>query len=95
LFDYTISDGEYITFLRHKADLHPEMDKYTDKTNKKIRQVTFRILEEAGFIDDTKNKTIQPQLMDQKTINAIASDDSSWLKLFLISDLDIINLTKN
>jgi len=95
LFDYNLSEGDYITFFRNKTELHPEMDNYTENTIQKIRNVSFRILEEAGIIDDVKNKAIQPQLMDQKTRTAIATDNPNYLKLFLMSDLDILNLTKN
>jgi hypothetical protein len=70
------------------------MDNLTEITQNKIRQVTFKILEQAGIIDDVKSKTIQPQLLEQNVIRAIAEDDKEWLKIFLMSDLDIENLNK-
>jgi hypothetical protein len=91
VFDYEITEGEYITFFRRKSDVHPEMDDLTDITQNKVRQVTFKILEQAGMIDNIKTKNIQPQLLDSQLIKAIISDDSQWLKVFLMSDLDIEN----
>ncbi|WP_163710185.1 DUF1819 family protein [Mangrovibacterium lignilyticum] len=92
LYDYELSEGEYISFFRRKAELHPEMENLTETTKKKIKQVTFKMLEQAGIIDDVKSKMIQPQLLEEKVIQAIAEDNKEWLKVLLMSDLDIENL---
>ncbi len=94
VFDNEITEGDYISFFRRKTDLHPEMDELTEITQKKIQQVTFKILEQAGIIDNVKTKIIQPQLLDKQIIDVIISDDADWLKVFLISDMDIVNLTQ-
>ncbi|MGQ1787981.1 DUF1819 family protein [Saccharicrinis sp. GN24d3] len=93
IFDYDLTDGEYISFYRTKAELHPEMDALTASTQKKIKQVTMKILEQVGLIDNVRNKRIQPQLLDSKLIEVIAKDDKEWLKVFLLSDDDIANWT--
>lgn len=92
VYDYQITEGDYLIFYRRKAELHPEMEKLTEITQNKIRQVTFKILEQAGILDDVKNKIIQPPLLEQNIINAIADEDKEWLKIFLMSDIDIENL---
>lgn len=92
LFDYEISEGEFITFLRHKTEIHPELETLTEKTIYKIKQVTFKILEQAGIIDNIKNKIIQPQLIEKDVFKAIARDNKEWLKVVLLSDLDIKNI---
>tara|TARA_B100000795_G_C22738904_1_gene414468 strand:+ start:338 stop:940 length:603 start_codon:yes stop_codon:yes gene_type:complete len=92
VFDYEISEGEYISFCRRKSDFHSEMDSLTELSQSKIKQVTFKILEQAGIIDDVKSKNIQPQLMDNNLIVAIVMDDKQWLKVFLMSDMDIKNI---
>ena len=50
IYDYQITDGEYLGFYRRKSDLYPEMISLTDSTQYKVRQVTFKILEEAEII---------------------------------------------
>ncbi len=92
LFDYEFNDGEYLSFYRRKIDLHPEMEELTEATQKKIRQVSYKILEQAGIIEDVKSKVFHPQLLDNAVSDAIVSDDPNWLKIFLISDLDINTL---
>jgi hypothetical protein len=91
LFDYHLTSGDYYSFYRRKAEVHPEMEKFTSHTENKVRQVTFKILEQSGIIDDIKNKNIQLQLLDHKVMRAIVNDDSDWLKIFLLSDADINN----
>lgn len=94
VFDYQITEGDYISFYRRKLDLHPEMDTLTDITQKKIKQVTFKILEQAGIIDRIKSKVIQPQIIDRKVTEAIVSDNPNWLKVLFISDMDITTMRK-
>ena len=89
VYDYQISDGDYISFYRRKFDLHEEMDSLTELTEKKLKQVTFKILEQAGLINDIKNRIIQPQIIDYKLIKALVQDNQNWLKVLLVSDMDI------
>tara|TARA_Y100001954_G_C15753569_1_gene575038 strand:- start:893 stop:1495 length:603 start_codon:yes stop_codon:yes gene_type:complete len=91
VFDYNITQGDYITFYRRKNDLHPEMDELTEISQNKIKQVTFKILEQSGLIDSVKTKIIQPQLLEDNLISTVASVAPKWLKVFLMSDMDIEN----
>jgi hypothetical protein len=90
IYDYQITEGDYITFYRRKLELHPEMEKLTPITEKKVRQVTFKILEQAGLIDSVKSKLIQPQIIDFKLMDAVIKGaNKKWLQVLLMSDMDI------
>ena len=89
VYDYQITDGDYISYYRRKVDLHEEMDSLTELTEKKIKQVTFKILEQAGLINDIKNRIIQPQIIDYKLMKALVQENPNWLKVLLVSDTDI------
>ncbi len=89
VFNYQITEGEYITFFRKKREFHPELDALTDNTAAKIRQVTFKILEQASAIDSVSSKRIDPQILDESVAKAVAEDDPEWLKIYLLSDGDI------
>jgi len=91
VFDYKLTEGEYLSFFRQKLETYTKMQEFTKGTHEKIRQVLFRTLEEAGILDNIKNKEIQPQLVDSKLMRVIANDDKEWLKLFFVSDIDIEN----
>lgn len=93
VFDYEITNGDYLSFFRRKAESHPEMDKLTEVTQNKVRQVTFKILEQAGLINNIKSKMIQPQIIEQQTKKVILNDNSELFKIYLYSDFDIQTLT--
>jgi hypothetical protein len=94
VYDFQVTEGEYITFIRKGIELHPELEELAETTARKIKQVTFKILEQAGMIDSVRSKKIIPQLVDPQVSNAIVEDDPEWLKIFLLSDLEISNRVK-
>lgn len=89
VFDYQITEGDYISFFRGKTSLHDELEELTEQTQHKIKRVIFKILEQAGIIDSVKNKMIQPQYLEENVLRMVAKDHPDWLKIFLMSDLDI------
>lgn len=95
VFDYQITEGEYMTFCRRKAELHPELEQLSESSQLKIKQVTFKILEQVGIIDSVKSKTIQPQLISQEVKNVVFADSPSLLKVLFVSDYDILTHTSN
>lgn len=93
-FDYVINDGDINTFINRKMDLHPELEGFSESTLKKAKQVMFHILEQAGIIDNPKQKNIQPQLIGDDVLQAVVSDNPEWLKVLLMSDMDIKQISK-
>lgn len=87
--DYQLTDSDYFSFYNRKMDLHPELETFAESTTKKARQVTWRILEEAGLIDNTKDRMILPQFVHQQVINVIAADNPALLKVLLMTDPEI------
>jgi len=92
IFDYQITEGDYLTFLRRKAELHDKLDRLSEVTKKKVRQVLFLMLEEAGMIDNTKNKMIQMQFVEPLLARTVAASGGAWLKVLLLPDIDIATL---
>ncbi len=89
VFNYQINDADWALFLDNKRTNHPELDAFSETTLKKAKQVMFLILEQAGMINNAKDKTIQPQVVSPGVLNAILSDNPQWLRVFLIPDNDI------
>lgn len=87
--DYQLTDGDLLSFYNRKRDLHPELDEFSDSTTRKARQVTWRMLEQAGLIDNTKDRRILPQYVQPRIVEAIQADDPRLLKLFLFTDREI------
>jgi hypothetical protein len=91
VFDYQITEADYISFFRRKSENYPEVESIKESTQYKIKQVLFKILEDAGSIDTAKSKIIQPQILDSNVMHTIVSDNRQWLKVFFMSDIDIEN----
>ena len=92
VFDYQLNESDYKSFINSKLSLHTELEEFSESTHKKAKQVMFRILEQAGIINNPVDKQIQPQILQQDVINATVRDDPAWLKIFMMSDKDIKQL---
>ena len=91
IMDFNLSDTDYISFIRRKEINHDELANLTDQTQAKVKQVIFKILEQAGIIDNVRDKEIQLQILGASTKKSIIEDNPEWLKVFLLSDMDIQN----
>ena len=91
IMDYNLTETDYISFIRRKEINHDELANLTDQTQAKVKQVIFKILEQAGIIDNVRDKEIQLQLLGESTKKSIIEDNPEWLKIFLLSDMDIQN----
>jgi len=89
VFNYQINESDFTTFVNSKTQLHPELEEFSERTLKKAHQVMIRILEQAGIINNAKDKVIQPQLLQPEVIRVIVEDNPQMLKVFLFSDKDI------
>lgn len=91
LMDYHLTEGEYLSFFRRKMMDHPELEGLSETTEKKVKQVVFRILAEAGIINSAKEKVLQYQILEPKMINLIKEDNLNWFEVFLLNDFEINN----
>jgi hypothetical protein len=87
--DFSLNSTDYRLFFEEKKQNHPELDALSQSSEKKIRQVMFRMLAEGGFIKSTKDTTITPFLLDDKVAHAITHDSPALLRGFLMREEDI------
>lgn len=92
VYNYQINESDFNSFINSRIQTHPELETFSDSTLKKAKQVLFHILEQAGIINNAVEKIIQPQLLHPRLVKAIAEDDPSWLRIFMMSDRDIKQL---
>lgn len=59
-FQKQLSYHDWDKFFRTCAQVEPALESWTETTVKKVRQVIFRILAEAGYIDDTRSRRLLP-----------------------------------
>lgn len=94
LFDYQIINSDYEAFYESKAQLHDNLNTISEATQKKLKQVLFKILEQSELIDSVKNKNIQKPYLSEDLIKLIVQDDPKYLSAFLYSDNEINDYIK-
>ena len=82
--DFNITEGEYLSYYNRKAELHPELEKISETSVYKIKQVLFKILEETGIIDSTRNKNIQFQYLSPQMEQLLKEDDPQLMRIFFV-----------
>jgi hypothetical protein len=92
LYDYVITDRDYNSFISRKSIDHDELNELADTTKAKIKQVMFKVLHQAGIINDIKNRSIIIPIVDLKVEKAIAERNPLDLKLLLYTENKILNL---
>jgi hypothetical protein len=89
LFDYQILNSDYESFYDSKSHFYDNLNTISDATKYKLKQVMFKIFEQAGLIDSAKNKIIQKPYLSENLIRLIVKDDPKYLSGFLFSDSEI------
>lgn len=89
LFDYQILNSDYESFIESKALLYDNLNTISENTQKKIKQVMFKILEQSDIIDNIKTKNIQKPYLSEDLLKLIINDDPKYLRGFLYNDNEI------
>jgi len=89
MFDYSILDSDYVRFIESKTASSPKLQGITEKTQYKIKQVIFRILEQSTLIDSAKTKNIQKPYISEELQSIVSKSSPNYLSVFLYSDTDI------
>ena len=83
-FKPDLQHSDFDTFLNRKCDWHSELDSLSISTRKKLRQVLFKMLRDANFLDSKNN--IQATMLSSRLIETIKHNDSRDIKYFAISE---------
>lgn len=94
LFDFQVLNSNYESFYDSKAVSFENLNTISEATQKKLKQVMFKMFEQAGFIDSVKTKNIQKPYLSEELVKLIVQDDPKYLHAFLYSDNEINELTK-
>lgn len=89
LFDFQVLNSNYESFYDSKAVNYENLNTISEATQKKLKQVMFKMFEQAGFIDSVKTKNIQKPYLSEELIELIIQDDPKYLSAFLYSDNEI------
>jgi len=87
--DLKILNSDFENFFESKKLAYENLNTITDATKYKLKQVMFRMFEEADFITSTKEKTIKKPLLSKNLCRIIKKDNKEYLKAFLLSKDEI------
>ena len=78
--EFKLEQQDYEIFFNNKAEWHPELEKLTDSTRQKLRQVLFRMLRDAEII--TKQREILPVSLPPRLTRALVEDEPGLIAIF-------------
>ena len=87
-----ISPANFNEFYNEKKYVHPELEKVTELTVGKMRQVIFRILEQTELIEDAESGILHRPYLSETIERLVVQDDPKWLAIYLYSNNEINNL---
>ena len=73
-FDYLIVDRDYNKFIDTIEINHPEYTDLSISTKAKVKQVMFKIFEQAGFINSIKKKELNPYYLEDSVRNMLSAE---------------------
>lgn len=83
-FDLNVSYRDFDAFFNAKAEWNDCLDKTTDSTRKKLRQVLFRMMMEAEII--SPSSVILPMIMSPRVAQAIGDVNIEYFSIFPMSE---------
>jgi hypothetical protein len=87
-----VTHANFNEFYNEKKYEHPELEQVSEDTVYKMRQVTFRILEQTELIEDINSGILRRPYLSEAIERLIVRDDPKWLAIYLYSDIEISNL---
>ncbi len=84
-----LTDADYLRFVEDISFEHPEYEKLTQTTQKKVRGVLFKILREVGFFSSSSEKRVTPIFLSSGVKEMIISSNPWELACFLYTDQEI------
>ncbi len=90
ILDCELQDYEVNAFFRQQEERYEVLEKKSDTTKAKLKQVMFKILSDANLIESTKNKIIIKPYIDSSIARLIIEDsDESYARALLMNESDI------
>lgn len=92
VFDHSLTDLDYNSFISKKKMDHPELEALAETTQKKVKQVIYRMLQQVGIIDSVSNPAILSPSVQPKVETSIIEDNAEWFKCFFYTEEAIGNI---
>ncbi len=78
-FNQKITLRDWINFLEICSQTDPKVAKWTDATRSKLKQIVFRILAEAKYLDSTRSGKLLPVSVFPEIKNYLVSNSENYV----------------
>lgn len=82
----TMQLKDFDSFLHRLTETHEELQTIAESTQKKLRQVLFRMLKEAELVD---GNTISPVLLSPRIVHVIRAGNPEEIAIFPVFESDV------
>lgn len=89
VFDTEVRYSDLVNFFAEVTPGHPEIEKLTDSTLVKVRQVMIKILVDGGILSGTDSPVIAPVPLLPEVARVIAADSPQLLQGYLVDKAEI------
>ena len=79
LLKFSIDELDYTVFFNRKALEYSQIENLAESTKYKIKQVLFKMLEEAGLIDQISSRTILIPYLNLQIRSLLSKEDLKYL----------------
>jgi len=84
-----LTHQDYDFFFHTKSETHPELEKIKPSSQKKLRQVLFKMLKEADLL--LENHLIHSAMLSPRLITLLSTSNANDLLFFPIFDFELPN----
>jgi hypothetical protein len=88
-FEYIVHESDYTEFLEAQTLKEQKLQQVSDSTYQKLRSRLYRMMEEAGMVNNREERVITPPVVTTYVAEALIEEDPKLLRYLLVSDRDI------
>lgn len=88
-FEYIVHESDYTAFLEAQTLKQQKLQQVSDSTYQKLRSRLYRMMEEAGMVNNREERVITPPVVTTYVAEALIDEDPKLLRYLLVADRDI------
>jgi len=85
-YEYVVHESDYAAFLEAQTLKEKKLQQVSDSTYQKLRSRLYRMMEEAGLVNNREERVITPPVVTTYVAEALLKEDPKLLRYLLMSD---------
>ena len=88
-YEYIVHESDYTEFLEAQTQIEKKLQQISDSTYQKLRSRLYRMMEEAGIVNNREERVITPPVVTAYVGEALYHEDPRLLRYLLLREQDI------